>query len=61
MMGRRASFPYIAADGVQVLEMPYKGKGEDLSMLIVLPDERNGLGKVEQELTDDAASPNGAA
>ena len=53
MMDRKATFPYAAFEGVQILEMPYKGKGKDLSMLIVLPDERNGLRKIEQELATE--------
>ena len=51
MMHQSAKFKHTAADGVQLLELPYKGKGKDLSMLIVLPDEKNGLGKLERELT----------
>jgi serpin B len=35
--------------GVQVLEMPYKG--DDLSMIVVLPRKRGGLAAVEASLT----------
>ena len=51
MMHQSAKFKHAAADGVQLLELPYQGKGKEVSMLIVLPDERNGLGKLERELT----------
>jgi serpin B len=49
MMAQKASFRYGAADGVKVLDLPYKGNR--LSMLIVLPDTRDGLPKVEESLT----------
>ena len=35
----------------QVLELPYQG--EDLSMVILLPHDTYGLGKLEQDLTHD--------
>ena len=49
MMYRASDFPYAAADGVQVLELPYKGN--ELSMLVVLPVEKQGLSKLEETLT----------
>ncbi len=51
MMHQKESFPFLHADGVRVLEMPYAGK--KLSMVIVLPDEVNGLAAVEKSLTAD--------
>jgi len=39
------SFPFRAIDGVKVLEMPYVGN--ELSMVIVLPDRLDGLPQVE--------------
>jgi serpin B len=50
-MNQLASFRYAEADGVKVLEMPYKG-GE-LAMTVVLPAARDGLGALEQRV--DAA------
>lgn len=44
-------FAYGATDGVQLLEMPYRG-GE-LSMLIALPEERGGLSAIEAQLGAD--------
>jgi serine protease inhibitor len=43
-----ATFPYLSADGVALLEMPYAG--DDLSMVIVLPDRVDGLATVERGL-----------
>ncbi|HTU26915.1 MAG TPA: serpin family protein [Pirellulales bacterium] len=41
---------YAAADEVQILEMPY-GRREDLSMVVLLPDEIDGLAALEKRLT----------
>jgi serpin B len=41
---------YAEADGVQLLELPYKG--ERLSMVAILPKERGGLASLEQQLSD---------
>ncbi len=41
-------FRYGAADGAAILEMPYEGG--DLSMVIVLPDARDGLPALESSL-----------
>ncbi|KAM4606599.1 leukocyte elastase inhibitor-like isoform 1-T1 [Polymixia lowei] len=55
MMYQKTKFPltYIPEANCQILEMPYKG--EDLSMLIFLPNEMEGdstgLEKLEKELT----------
>ena len=48
-MSQTEQFTYTAGDGVQVLELAYEGNA--VSMLLVLPDERNGLQKVEEGLT----------
>ncbi len=49
MMHQTRSFGYQAADGLQVLEMPYvDGK---LSMLVLLPKEIEGLPALEEKLT----------
>jgi len=49
MMSQHSEFNHVAADGVQVLELPYKGN--ELSMLIVLPDNKDGLSEFEGQLT----------
>jgi serpin B len=41
MMTRTGPYRYAHADGVQVLELPYKG---GLSMVVFLPDARDGIG-----------------
>ncbi|XP_070841604.1 leukocyte elastase inhibitor-like isoform X1 [Chaetodon trifascialis] len=57
MMHQKSKFPltYIPEANCQILEMPYKGN--DLSMLILLPnqieDSTTGLEKLEQMLTYD--------
>lgn len=50
MMHQTAHFGYLdSADGLKVLEMPYKG--DRLSMVVFLPDEVSGLERIEQNLT----------
>ena len=44
-----AEFDYAAYDGYQVLRMPYKG--DRLSMLVVLPGEPDGLGRLADGLS----------
>ncbi|MEM1034496.1 MAG: serpin family protein [Myxococcota bacterium] len=51
MMRQTGSFRYVDADGVKLLEMPYKGG--DLAMVVLLPDARDGLPALERKL--DAA------
>lgn len=48
-MFKKHSFRYTAAEGVQVLELPYTR--HHLSMVILLPTERDGLEKLEKGLT----------
>jgi serpin B len=50
-MHQTARLPFAAADGVQLLELPYVG--DELAMLIVLPARADGLAALEQSL--DAA------
>ena len=45
-----AEFDYAAYDGYQVLRMPYEG--DRLSMLVVLPGEPDGLGRLAGGLSD---------
>lgn len=49
MMRMLGTFAFYKGDGVRVLELPYRGEG--LSMIVVLPDARDGLSAVEQALT----------
>lgn len=49
MMTQKQRFKYMENDSLQVLEMPYAG--DDLSMIILLPREVDGLAGLEAELT----------
>ena len=54
MMKLKTNFKHTANDGelgCQLLELPYQG--EDLSMLILLPQDKYGLTSVEANLTHD--------
>jgi serpin B len=51
MMEQRARFGYSETSDLQVLEMPYEGG--DLSMLVLLPRERDGLPALEAALSVD--------
>lgn len=48
-MFQQQQFRYGAFDGFQALEMPYAG--DDLSMVLLLPDTRDGLASLEASLT----------
>jgi len=48
MMNQQTRFGYAEADALQVLEMPYKG--QELSMVILLPKPTDGIKRLEQEL-----------
>jgi serpin B len=49
MMSRTDEYAYAETESLQVLELPYAGKS--LSMLILLPKERDGLANLEAQLT----------
>lgn len=51
MMHLKSSFKLHTAETYQVLEMPYKGN--EFSMIILLPHEVDGLVKLEEDLTYD--------
>ena len=54
MMHLTARFKHLRDAGklsCQVLEMPYQGN--ELSMIVLLPHEIQGLAKLEEELTND--------
>ena len=43
MMHQTENFPYAETDELQVLELPYGG--DDLSMIVLLPKQKNGLAR----------------
>ncbi|HOS79832.1 MAG TPA: serpin family protein [Anaerolineae bacterium] len=49
MMTQEHEFRYGESDGLQILELPYAG--DDLSMVVLLPREIDGLAKLEGSLT----------
>ncbi len=49
MMFQQESFNYAELDGFQMLEMPYAG--DDLSMVVMLPEDVDGLSGLEHSLT----------
>lgn len=49
MMVQKKDFRYVESESLQILELPYTGN--DLSMIVLLPRERDGLGKLEASLT----------
>ena len=51
MMTVEAEFASGAVDGVSILELPYEG--EDLSMIVLLPEELDGLPALEERLTPE--------
>jgi serpin B len=51
LMHQTAEFGYAHQDGVRVLVMPYRGR--ELSMVVILPDEKEGLSAVEERLDDE--------
>jgi serpin B len=54
LMNQTGQFPYMETENFQALELPYVDN--ELSMIIFLPKEPNGLKKFEQELTADNVS-----
>lgn len=54
MMYQQQRFRYAQAEGVQVLELPYAG--DDLSMILVLPDRSQELSELEDRITLDMIS-----
>jgi serpin B len=51
LMAKTATFPYARMDGFQVLELPYTG--EQIAMLVLLPEKADGLPAVERALTPE--------
>ena len=54
MMNQQTRFGYAETDALQVLEMPYKG--DELSMLILLPKKMDGIKALELGLTGESFS-----
>jgi serpin B len=50
-MYQKAEFRYGSFDNFQMLEMPYSG--DDLSMVIMLPHQADGVAQLESQLTSD--------
>jgi len=51
MMHQVAFFPYDENPSMQILEMIYRGKIRDISMVVFLPKERNGLHRFEESIS----------
>ena len=51
LMKQEGKFDYIQSDGVKVLKMPYEG--DRLSMLVVLPEDRDGIDSLEESLSSE--------
>lgn len=49
MMTQKSDLGYAHGDGVGLLELPYED--DELSMVVLLPDDRDGLATLEQNLT----------
>jgi serpin B len=54
VMSQKSTFPYLLDGDTQILELPYRD-GE-ISMIVLLPKERNGLLGLEQQLTSENLS-----
>jgi serpin B len=65
MMSQKSHFNYMENDKLQVIELPYASRGkqhqlmpthfsDSVSMVILLPKQRNGLAKLEQSLNPQA-------
>lgn len=50
-MNVKGTFGYGYSNGMKVLSMPYKG--DRLSMLVVLPDSRDGIGRLQEKLSPE--------
>ncbi|GIY46174.1 uncharacterized serpin-like protein TK1782 [Caerostris extrusa] len=51
MMHLKEKFPYVEKESFKALQLPYKG--EDISMIILLPNARDGLEELEKSLSLD--------
>ena len=51
LMHQKDRFKYGQTDALQLLELPYKG--DNLSMLVLLPDKKEGLASLEKKLNSE--------
>lgn len=51
MMHIKEYFPFVANKSFKALQLPYKG--EEICMMILLPNNRTGLSKLESKITPD--------
>jgi serpin B len=51
MMWQKSTFLFLADEDTQILELPYRG--ESISMLVLLPKDRDGLAKLEEQLNGE--------
>ncbi|GBO04103.1 putative serpin-like protein TK1782 [Araneus ventricosus] len=49
MMHLKEKFPYVEKESYKALQLPYKG--DDISMLILLPNSKDGLSELENSLS----------
>jgi serpin B len=49
LMSQSESFPYAEGNGFQAVDLSYRG--DDISMLILLPDRKDGLSELEKNLS----------
>ncbi|GIY05740.1 uncharacterized serpin-like protein TK1782 [Caerostris extrusa] len=54
MMHMTERFPYTTFDDFKALELPYKG--ENVSMLVLLPNQRDGISALESSMTPEKLS-----
>ncbi|GIY88727.1 leukocyte elastase inhibitor [Caerostris darwini] len=54
MMHMTQNFPYTTFDDFKALELPYKG--ENVSMLVLLPNQRDGISALESSMTPEKLS-----
>ncbi len=54
MMNQQTRFGYAETDMLQVLDMPYRG--DELSMVVLLPKKMDGIKGLEQDLTAESLS-----
>ncbi len=50
-MSNEGKFQYARTDDVQIVRLPYEG--DRLSMLVILPNERDGINTLEKEITSE--------
>ncbi|XP_071036231.1 intracellular coagulation inhibitor 1-like [Parasteatoda tepidariorum] len=54
LMHLTSKFPYASDGDLQAVELPYKGyKGDNVSMIVILPKERGGLDRLEKSITPE--------